>query len=167
LSKFTLLGNHGPGGGGAVLTSNGTSIEICGGEASSTTNNRMENSATIHEAVKEPFSALAISHRDFLFISRLAPDLAGKCWEQSEHIIEANWPRSPARELERGQSINAPTAGHCPRECGRGQCRNKHLFLISPQLESIYLNLDEASAGSEALKFPAPRRKHWRPRWNF
>jgi hypothetical protein len=33
-------------------------------------------------------------------------------------------PRSHALELERGRPINAPAAGHCPRDAGYGQCRS-------------------------------------------
>jgi hypothetical protein len=39
-------------------------------------------------------------------------------------LAAANWPRSHAREPERGRPINAPTARHCPRDAGYGQCRS-------------------------------------------
>jgi hypothetical protein len=58
--------------------------------------------------------------------------------------MAANWPRSHARELDRGRPINTPTAGHCPREAGMGNASQYQasVFNFARTWESIYLNFD-------------------------
>jgi hypothetical protein len=45
------------------------------------------------------------------------------------------------RDADRGLRINTPTAGHCPRDTGNGQCRSitSICFLISPQFENQFI----------------------------
>jgi hypothetical protein len=62
----------------------------------------------------------------------------------------------------RGRPINTPTAEHCPRDAGHGQCRsiNKYRFLSSPELGNQFI----------LISILTPRRARlipWRSRWNF
>ena len=68
ISDGACVGNPGPGGWAYILRYAGHSVECAGGTSNTTTNNRMEITATIEglKALKEPCEVLLISDSQYL-----------------------------------------------------------------------------------------------------
>jgi ribonuclease HI len=101
-------GNPGPGGWGAVLRYNGHEKELCGGEATQTTNNRMELMAAIQalESLTRPVTVRL--HTDSVYVrSGITAWLAG--WKRNGWLTRD---RKPVKNADLWQRLDAATQPH-------------------------------------------------------
>jgi len=101
-------GNPGPGGWGAVLRYNGHEREICGGEATPTTNNRMELMAAIRalETLNRPATVRLFT--DSVYVrSGITTWLAG--WKRNGWRTSA---KQPVKNADLWQRLDEATLPH-------------------------------------------------------
>ncbi|WP_431975634.1 ribonuclease HI [Micromonospora haikouensis] len=101
-------GNPGPGGWGAVLRYGAHERDLCGGEASPTTNNRMELMAAIRalESLTRPVSVRL--HTDSTYVRNgITGWLAG--WKRNGWVTAA---RQPVKNADLWQRLEAACARH-------------------------------------------------------
>jgi ribonuclease HI len=101
-------GNPGPGGWGAVLRYGGHEREICGGEATATTNNRMELMAAIRalETLNRPATVRIFT--DSVYVrSGITSWLAG--WKRNGWRTSA---KQPVKNADLWQRLDEATATH-------------------------------------------------------
>jgi ribonuclease HI len=101
-------GNPGPGGWGVLLRYNGHEREMCGGEATPTTNNRMELTAAIRalEALTRPSTVKL--HTDSVYvrsgITSWLPNWVRNGWRTSD--------KKPVKNADLWQELSAQVARH-------------------------------------------------------
>jgi ribonuclease HI len=101
-------GNPGPGGWGAVLRYGGHSRELCGGEPSGTTNNRMELMAAIQalESLTRPATVRLHTDSSYLRngITKWLPGWKRNGWRTAD--------RKPVKNADLWQRLDAAVARH-------------------------------------------------------
>jgi ribonuclease HI len=101
-------GNPGPGGWGAVLTSGDHVRELCGGEASGTTNNRMELMAAIQALESLTRPVVVKLHTDSTYLRSGILDWLPK-WKKNGWRTAA---RQPVKNADLWQRLEQATARH-------------------------------------------------------
>jgi ribonuclease HI len=101
-------GNPGPGGWGAVLRYGAREKDLCGGEATPTTNNRMELMAPIRalESLSRPASVVLYTDSTYVRdgITRWMPKWKSNGWQTSA--------RQPVKNVDLWQRLDAAVSRH-------------------------------------------------------
>jgi hypothetical protein len=84
--------------------------------------------ASVTSAARRPASSYASRRRS---VKSVGQRTMGSRPEPRRPAMRHAWPRSHAGDADRGLPINTPTAGHCPRDAGCGQCRHATVVGLS------------------------------------